>query len=62
MVIDCTCRRCRYYWQELWGTRHTEGIGSLHWCPRCGCNKIDREAEPVMATPKQATNEARRAD
>lgn len=34
MVADCRCKRCRHSWLELWGTRHTEGIGRLRWCPR----------------------------
>ena len=37
------CRRCRHAWEELHGTRHTEGIGALRFCPRCFSQAINRE-------------------
>ena len=37
------CRRCRHAWEELHGTRHTEGIGALRFCPRCLSQAINRE-------------------
>ena len=41
-LVECRCRRCRYQWDELEGTRHTEGLGSLRMCPKCFAEAIDR--------------------
>lgn len=43
MIANCLCVDCQNQWRELHGTRVSEGIGAVRFCPICLSENLHKQ-------------------